>query len=128
MTSVSNRRVVPWTDSAVGRRSAVGAETATPRMSRHDVSVFFQAEDGIRYLTVTGVQTCPLPIYRMINPQVALAPPEHRMHDAFLRLPGPGFFTPQGTVLVTPCLYKPKKFVIRYVVVEIGRASCRERV
>src|SRR2546430_2256896 len=26
-------------------------------------TVFFQAEDGIRYLTVTGVQTCALPIY-----------------------------------------------------------------
>src|SRR2546430_13711411 len=26
--------------------------------------VFFQAEDGIRDLTVTGVQTCALPIYR----------------------------------------------------------------
>src|SRR2546430_13237542 len=25
--------------------------------------LFFQAEDGIRYLTVTGVQTCALPIY-----------------------------------------------------------------
>src|SRR5206468_7304543 len=24
---------------------------------------FFQAEDGIRYLIVTGVQTCALPIY-----------------------------------------------------------------
>src|SRR2546430_10897671 len=30
---------------------------------------FFQAEDGIRDLTVTGVQTCALPISR------ALAPP-----------------------------------------------------
>src|SRR2546430_113122 len=27
------------------------------------VSFFFQAEDGIRDLTVTGVQTCALPIY-----------------------------------------------------------------
>src|SRR5580692_5479573 len=27
--------------------------------------VFFQAEDGIRDLTVTGVQTCALPIYPM---------------------------------------------------------------
>src|SRR5256886_11885041 len=27
---------------------------------------FFQAEDGIRDLTVTGVQTCALPIYRWI--------------------------------------------------------------
>src|SRR2546430_5540423 len=26
---------------------------------------FFQAEDGIRDLTVTGVQTCALPIYAM---------------------------------------------------------------
>src|SRR5207248_7856006 len=26
-------------------------------------SVFFQAEDGIRYRTVTGVQTCALPIF-----------------------------------------------------------------
>src|SRR2546430_12712385 len=28
-----------------------------------DYSFFFQAEDGIRDLTVTGVQTCALPIY-----------------------------------------------------------------
>src|SRR2546430_12264639 len=28
-----------------------------------DTCVFFQAEDGIRDLTVTGVQTCALPIY-----------------------------------------------------------------
>src|SRR2546430_729419 len=27
-----------------------------------DGRFFFQAEDGIRYLTVTGVQTCALPI------------------------------------------------------------------
>src|SRR5438128_9447432 len=27
---------------------------------------FFQAEDGIRDATVTGVQTCALPIYRYI--------------------------------------------------------------
>src|SRR5205085_8503856 len=29
---------------------------------------FFQAEDGIRDLTVTGVQTCALPILFSINP------------------------------------------------------------
>src|SRR5205085_4531259 len=29
---------------------------------------FFQAEDGIRDLTVTGVQTCALPIYRLRRP------------------------------------------------------------
>src|SRR2546427_7894489 len=31
------------------------------------LSIFFQAEDGIRYLTVTGVQTCALPIYNEHN-------------------------------------------------------------
>src|SRR2546430_3157941 len=30
------------------------------------VFFFFQAEDGIRDLTVTGVQTCALPIYRAL--------------------------------------------------------------
>src|SRR5256886_13494201 len=29
--------------------------------------VFFQAEDGIRYLTVTGVQTCALPILAQLG-------------------------------------------------------------
>src|SRR5688572_33429289 len=29
---------------------------------------FFQAEDGIRYLTVTGVQTCALPICPLPHP------------------------------------------------------------
>src|SRR2546430_11496806 len=34
---------------------------------------FFQAEDGIRDLTVTGVQTCALPICATVKPK---APPE----------------------------------------------------
>src|SRR2546427_6242614 len=33
---------------------------------------FFQAEDGIRYLTVTGVQTCALPIW----PSFAMLTPD----------------------------------------------------
>src|SRR5256886_2231143 len=33
---------------------------------------FFQAEDGIRYLTVTGVQTCALPIYKTSRHDPAL--------------------------------------------------------
>src|SRR2546430_13492271 len=44
---------------------------------------FFQAEDGIRDLTVTGVQTCALPILRnlraagIIRPEAALVHPTH---------------------------------------------------
>src|SRR3712207_8127113 len=30
---------------------------------------FFQAEDGIRDIGVTGVQTCALPIYRIAQPR-----------------------------------------------------------
>src|SRR6266478_10063386 len=33
---------------------------------------FFQAEDGIRDLTVTGVQTCALPILRERIPELAV--------------------------------------------------------
>src|SRR2546430_13458154 len=33
---------------------------------------FVQAEDGIRYLTVTGVQTCALPIFQRIGLAQAL--------------------------------------------------------
>src|SRR2546421_9330315 len=32
---------------------------------------FFQAEDGIRDLIVTGVQTCALPIYPDLKPEVS---------------------------------------------------------
>src|SRR2546430_6953383 len=39
--------------------------------------IFFQAEDGIRDLTVTGVQTCALPIWR---PAVG-GPPPRRVRD-----------------------------------------------
>src|SRR2546430_7095466 len=35
---------------------------------------FFQAEDGIRDLTVTGVQTCALPIYMPIAQEEIFGP------------------------------------------------------
>src|SRR2546430_4274227 len=38
---------------------------------------FFQAEDGIRDLTVTGVQTCALPISRLRDQGAAT----HEVHD-----------------------------------------------
>src|SRR2546430_10205196 len=50
----------------------------------HDVGVlceslfFFQAEDGIRDLTVTGVQTCALPIFRH---HILLAKVAQRVND-----------------------------------------------
>src|SRR5688572_32018452 len=41
---------------------------------------FFQAEDGIRDLTVTGVQTCALPIYGVFRPALLLLPVHARHH------------------------------------------------
>src|SRR6266699_3378664 len=39
----------------------------TDPFGRKKFSFFFQAEDGIRALYVTGVQTCALPIWLMSN-------------------------------------------------------------
>src|SRR5437762_6544186 len=36
---------------------------SSPRVKMRSANFFFQAEDGIRYTSVTGVQTCALPIY-----------------------------------------------------------------
>src|SRR2546430_812325 len=42
-----------------------------------DIFFFFQAEDGIRDLTVTGVQTCALPISNLSahRPSIAIGVP-----------------------------------------------------
>src|SRR5256886_10368522 len=60
----------PW-------RYADGAPAHHGYSQRHVVmghTFFFQAEDGIRDLTVTGVQTCALPIYLGDAESVARAP------------------------------------------------------
>src|SRR3712207_7508668 len=84
---------------------------------------FFQAEDGIRDIGVTGVQTCALPI----------SPPTNRPYPALSSTkdtpPAPA--TTSGT---TPT--KIKSSVLGCTSraptpereVQIGRASCRERV
>src|SRR5690349_19982161 len=56
-------------------------------------SASYQAEDGIRDLYVTGVQTCALPIYGVALPQRAMpalahdlpAAHDHRAHDRVRR-------------------------------------------
>src|SRR2546430_8567976 len=86
---------------------------------------FFQAEDGIRDLTVTGVQTCALPIYEAsggADREVALA----LMRE----------FTGQdldGGVAVRPvvplaCVRGVDSSEDWTDSDQIGRASCRERV
>src|SRR2546427_10772203 len=87
-----------------------------------------QAEDGIRDLTVTGVQTCALPISRPARfrrgsrgPRVAVAPPEIPKVGGVEVDPN---FTPRiELVPVKP----PEMPLVEPSRAEIGRASCRER-
>ena len=72
-----------------------------------DVFFFFQAEDGIRDIGVTGVQTCALPI--LVNSMLQLD---------FMFIIGEEFYIPQ----LLP------KLSNQHNQQEIGRASCRERV
>src|SRR5258706_7096743 len=92
------------------------------------IFVFFQAEDGIRDWSVTGVQTCALPI----------SYPSHRgrrshCHGAELggrdrRRPGgeaKGIQSPRGSIHSE---YRSLAGRIDLESQQIGRASCRERV
>src|SRR2546430_4649019 len=85
---------------------------------------FFQAEDGIRDLTVTGVQTCALPILWRAGTGRALC------RGARCRLSRPGrdrlrcagVSDQSGRSVVLP------RQLPLAPALEIGRASCRERV
>src|SRR5437867_11832698 len=74
---------------------------------------FFQAEDGIRDRTVTGVQTCALPISKIITISSTYDPVIVRARDRDdLRAPPGDLADGAG----------------RDDRAQIGRASCRERV
>src|SRR2546430_7200848 len=88
------------------------------------VFFFFQAEDGIRDLTVTGVQTCALPI--SVTIPCAVAP--LAAVNATLRLTSNKYRTAaslDGGYAETPS--EGAMFDARFAT-KIGRASCRERV
>ena len=76
---------------------------------------FFQAEDGIRDYKVTGVQTCALPILIQGGNLEAAA------LIAFL-----GIVDPLGDRDAPSIFFVPVQKTAAFI--EIGRASCRERV
>src|SRR5438046_7856269 len=81
---------------------------------------FFQAEDGIRDWSVTGVQTCALPI--LFEEKESLGTAEHHEHEG---LGGAQAFL----LLEHPLQGRAHHETLGPVVQgEIGRASCRERV
>src|SRR2546430_9180770 len=83
---------------------------------------FFQAEDGIRDLTVTGVQTCALPIFRLYERRIRR---DQRQWDepatgCAVGRTGRNDGREQHTV--------DRDEDMGLLRAEIGRASCRERV
>src|SRR5437868_15460492 len=80
------------------------------------ICFFFQAEDGIRDRNVTGVQTCALPICQL----VLVVEPGHPQQQFLVARPALAdiWFGPHG-------MPPPSA---GHEVIEIGRASCRERV
>src|SRR5262249_58400433 len=90
------------------------------RQRLFDVFFFFQAEDGIRDWSVTGVQTCALPIF---NPGRELARVAREKAWPVLRFNSRG--RPGALVLArnAATIYGAGAVTLT----EIGRASCRER-
>src|SRR5207245_6616983 len=92
---------------------------------------FFQAEDGIRDATVTGVQTCALPIFGAVehnqNPFVG-AKPYQGLLVILIMLDSSDLKNSNNTLYE---LKEPREGATRWYVVrdvgKIGRASCRER-
>src|SRR5438270_9705932 len=87
---------------------------------------FFQAEDGIRDLTVTGVQTCALPIYARCGLRSTL--PARSSRSATHRRRAPPRRSPQRACRSTSHASPHARHASATARAEIGRASCRERV
>src|SRR5688500_19351531 len=85
---------------------------------------FFQAEDGIRDYKVTGVQTCALPICEYANATVReVLKPILELLSAVPTVVF-GYF---ALLFITPMLQSFIPNLPGFNMLEIGRASCRER-
>src|SRR5207245_4458168 len=86
---------------------------------------FFQAEDGIRDATVTGVQTCALPILVLVDDPLHDREPESRPlglgGDVGLERTVDDGLGKTAAVVADPQPHLAARML------EIGRASCRER-
>src|SRR2546430_6546427 len=86
---------------------------------------FFQAEDGIRDLTVTGVQTCALPIFAF-HPDPRVRDGAFTNNPWLLELPDPLTKIPwDNAAVLSP---RTAGALDIHDGDQIGRASCRERV
>src|SRR5256886_13467097 len=89
-------------------------------LSRH--LFFFQAEDGIRDLTVTGVQTCALPISPLPVPAEVVVPPAAFLAaQGRLSLAGVVLASTLGAYLGAALMYWLSLWLGRPLVVRFGR-------
>src|SRR5687768_18087475 len=108
--------------------------TGRPRRSLKSLRrfFFFQAEDGIRDVAVTGVQTCALPISRPREKTICTVAQLAARHIVFSlgRAFRPALhFDPVAIFLAKLSRLRPRSDdPVALPRQEIGRASCRERV
>src|SRR5256885_11031995 len=95
-------------------------EAVTPL---HVIFFFFQAEDGIRDYKVTGVQTCALPISRYLRLRFCWNSRSISRSVFSILLSISLVNSALDSPIVTDLLDHRCKLIM-----EIGRASCRERV
>src|SRR2546429_6315611 len=113
----------------VSEASTNGMEYRSPEhispMRRYSlIFFFFQAEDGIRDVAVTGVQTCALPIFA-IERLGAVACGENGRALAWIQKRNTRWSQKKFIAVSRPWL----RFLGWWrELIEIGRASCRERV
>src|SRR5256884_4546478 len=96
-----------------------------PHVLDNPVVFFFQAEDGIRDVAVTGVQTCALPIFlraatSLQSSTIVLGRSSRESTEEQARLIGEAWEKLGDS--------KPQFNLEIHMPNEIGRASCRERV
>src|SRR5687768_18158578 len=93
------------------------------------VVFFFQAEDGIRDVAVTGVQTCALPIlelYRSSASDENVCPSTHSLPDTNRNVPRSIFFAHPGTCLSSNAIPASTASFIRSEERRVGK-ECRSR-
>src|SRR3712207_8862935 len=92
-----------------------------------DFLCFFQAEDGIRDIGVTGVQTCALPISTCCSPRRRPATSRARWCSGAMVLGRDGARDGRQADALIAARRRRNSARIRLCPCKIGRASCRER-